>query len=519
MAFLDQGQPYQVGPKEQSGYYQNPLVKEATPEDLEYLKKQNKVREHAAKHNQFQALTANDPKYGNWDAFSFTNIFAQILLPFLAPKYNTKASKSTTTGNLTEHWGSTVELPGLTLIALSEHRDVYPVVGFGRTGIKSFTTGNILHAGTLGFTIFDENPFANAIRAYAAWRGEEPTADHVNFTSPTELPPFDINLIFFNDRGDAAATQLIRSVKLIDSSKNISTNDVQLTDSYSFMAASVSNIISINKYARGLSGDNATTNTPKSRIIADLERLTAPNGNSTWNSSSPVPRSVAADNQNILDGSTQTAYNSANWTVGNTTVQNAIYTVSTSLASSAGTINNTVSVVTPYGTGNTFTWQPNLGIWKTAQAITLNVSGQLNTSVVWTASGSAPSGVSIAMTIKPNVVIVNPPPGLNISYSIYDSYRSSPFAVYTKKVNDFYGPYRIYPGSAPHFVTVTGSGTVDTEADWNSYTYTGSVTTSGNAFQIPQSYYNIEISLTPTQNFVDSINPTIVYVENKITLS
>jgi hypothetical protein len=144
--------------------------------------------------------------------YSFADVKTKIVLPF----------------------GQPIDIYGLTLISLSEHRDTYPVTALGRAGIKGMTLGHLLIAGTLAFNVIKQNPFAEAIQAYAHWMGNSANSIWI---SPTELPPFDLNLIFFNSNADASYLTL-RSVKILDSSKNISINDIRLTDVYSFMAAS-----------------------------------------------------------------------------------------------------------------------------------------------------------------------------------------------------------------------------------------------------------------------------------------
>lgn len=164
-----------------------------------------------------------DSIYGMPRSFSFTDVHATIILPF----------------NPGQGDSSSCYLPGLTLISISEHRDVFPVVSLGRRGIKGFTTGHRTTAGTLGFTLLGEIPFADAMRRYMSWRG---MTSQLKFASPDELPPFDLSLVFMNEKGENASL-LIRSVKLLDRSQNISVRDIQLTEVYSFMATNCSYFI------------------------------------------------------------------------------------------------------------------------------------------------------------------------------------------------------------------------------------------------------------------------------------
>lgn len=169
--------------------------------------------------------TTWDEEYGFPQAFSFVDVKATIVLPFI-PKPGVSQVCS---------------LPGLTLLSTSEHRDVYPVVSLGRRGIKNYTTGHRTTAGTLGFTLTGQSPFAEAISKYCAWKNGLGT---VTLTSIDELPPFDISLHFITERGaEFGASVVLRGVKILDRSQNISIRDIQLNEAYSFMAVNSSYMI------------------------------------------------------------------------------------------------------------------------------------------------------------------------------------------------------------------------------------------------------------------------------------
>lgn len=154
----------------------------------------------------------------NTPTFSFTDANATVVLPFIVQGESQQCL-----------------LPGLTLFSVSEHRDAYPVVGLGKAGIKGYTQGHRITAGSLAFTLFGSNPFAEVIRKYAIW-SSNPEVKHI---SADELPPFDLILTFSNDKG-VSTSFFLRGVKLLDRSQNISVRDIQLTEIYSFMAASCS---------------------------------------------------------------------------------------------------------------------------------------------------------------------------------------------------------------------------------------------------------------------------------------
>lgn len=151
--------------------------------------------------------------------FNFADIQAKAVLSFRVPGGPT-----------------VVDLPGLSVISLSRHRDVYPVTSSGRSGIKGWTTGHSLVAGTLGFTVLSRQPFLDMMQLYAHWIG---APLRLFYMSPDQLPPFDLNLVFVSDRGHVSQS-VIRSLKIVDQSINLNTQDPLTTEAYAFEAAAMS---------------------------------------------------------------------------------------------------------------------------------------------------------------------------------------------------------------------------------------------------------------------------------------
>lgn len=138
-----------------------------------------------------------------------------------------------------------IELPSITLIGLSTHRDTYPVVSSGRRGIKGFTTGHAVVAGSLGFTITDEAPFAPLLRAYATYIGN---ATYAESFMPNELPPFDLVCVFKDDKiRDGAMGFKISGVKILDSSTVIGVDNLVINYTYSFMAMRVTEMMNLDQ--------------------------------------------------------------------------------------------------------------------------------------------------------------------------------------------------------------------------------------------------------------------------------
>jgi hypothetical protein len=136
--------------------------------------------------------SANDKKIGTdiLDSyiqpvtFNFIDASAAVILPFYLNEKD-----------------SFIPLKGLSILSISEHADGYPVTALGNKGISGFTRGHALTAGSLGFTIFDRDPFWEIIKKYNEWVGID---SKKAITRPHHLPPFDIIINFVNNDGEVA---------------------------------------------------------------------------------------------------------------------------------------------------------------------------------------------------------------------------------------------------------------------------------------------------------------------------
>lgn len=162
--------------------------------------------------------------YGDPVSFSFTDVQVQAIVPFYNPSKNLPIG---------------LPIHGLNLLSLSTHRDHFPVTSLGHNGIQGYTSGHRTSAGSLGFTVLGEDPWAPVLRAYSEWRGyHQPLV----WTGIDEVPPFDLSLLFVNQAGNSAAV-LIRSIKITDTGRQLSTRDIQLTHIYAFMATRITTLI------------------------------------------------------------------------------------------------------------------------------------------------------------------------------------------------------------------------------------------------------------------------------------
>lgn len=186
-------------------------------------------------------LKEGDPLYGNPLTYSFADVHATLLFPFIIPG---------------DPAPPIIRLPGLTLLSWSSHTDKYAVTSLGKKRIKGITRGNRTCAGTLGFTVLGESAFNQAVRMYNAWAD---VSGQTDITEPDTLPPLDLSLVFINARQEVSRV-LIRGLEILDKANNISVQDVQLSEVYSFLALSITNLTHEERpVERGLGGATSRT--------------------------------------------------------------------------------------------------------------------------------------------------------------------------------------------------------------------------------------------------------------------
>lgn len=175
---------------------------------------------HSSNYNAGQVL---DP-YKQPVTFTFIDAIATAVLPF----------------HLQGSGSPIIKLPGLSVLAISEHCDTYPVTSLGNKGIDGFTRGHALTAGSLGFTVFDRDPWWDIIAKFDQWVGNDVTR---SITRPHNLPPFDIIISFANDKGQTADL-VLRSVVILDGSQTMGVDTIKMTQAYSFICKGVTTFLS-----------------------------------------------------------------------------------------------------------------------------------------------------------------------------------------------------------------------------------------------------------------------------------
>lgn len=158
--------------------------------------------------------------------------------------------------------GQMVKFATLTMIAVSMHRDTFPVTVMSRVEPVGFTRGHRMIAGTMVFSVFDRSAFAHAL----ADGDSEPS---VTFATPShltepkialvnmnadELPPFDVHMIYANEEGTLCYEGL-RGVRIVDEGGIRSMELMQIQESFSYMAVEKIPLQPFSKYIQSSEKD------------------------------------------------------------------------------------------------------------------------------------------------------------------------------------------------------------------------------------------------------------------------
>lgn len=165
--------------------------------------------------------------YGSARDLSFANLHASVMVPFALRGKRTVSPS--------------YDLKGLSFVSWSTHRDKFVVGSTGTVNAKGFTYGRRTVAGTLGFNILDESPWADLLREYGNWigRGRRTYKSHID-----ELPPFDMSLLFMDRHNPMNSTHvLLTGVSVVDVTHSVAIQDIQLTGVYSFMAMGITELV------------------------------------------------------------------------------------------------------------------------------------------------------------------------------------------------------------------------------------------------------------------------------------
>ena len=237
-----------------------------------------------------------------------------------------------------------IEVKGLTLLSWSKHRDGYPVTGLGKSRFKGITPGHRTVAGTIGFNVFGESPFSEALRRYQqsiGYLGGTATMD------VDELPPFELSLVFLTPNGDFSRV-LIRGVSIIDESSNLSVRDTQLTEVFSFIAVSATNLHAGPTF-RDLTLLEGTSTPPVTKQKDWAGVKTAPTTSSTTSSSTTATTGTTTTPSTTTSTTTPISTPASHSTTTTSTTTSSTTTSATTMTTTATPI--TVTSTSPGGPG------------------------------------------------------------------------------------------------------------------------------------------------------------------------
>lgn len=135
-----------------------------------------------------------------------------------------------------------ITLGTLSVVAISEMRDTFPVSVLSTIAPVGFTRGHRITAGSLVFSVFDRGSFSYLVDADTAPAQHNSVQDALDGTgslsfydTPADaLPPFDIHMVYNSD--GIMCYEGLRGVRIVNQGMGRSMESAALQESYSFLA-------------------------------------------------------------------------------------------------------------------------------------------------------------------------------------------------------------------------------------------------------------------------------------------
>lgn len=133
-------------------------------------------------------------------------------------------------------------------LSYSIYRPTFPVYGLGQINPRGITRGQRSIAGTLIFTVFDRHVLKSVIETYndsttqtqnSLYKFTEDELVYMKEQMKTdELPPFDINISFLNEYGNAATLNLY-GVHILTEGQTMSIEDMITENTMQYIAMDI----------------------------------------------------------------------------------------------------------------------------------------------------------------------------------------------------------------------------------------------------------------------------------------
>lgn len=133
-------------------------------------------------------------------------------------------------------------------ISYSIYRPTTPVYALGRINAKGIVRGQRTIAGSIIFTVFDRHVLKSMMDSYV-YKKDEQEANRYKLTSDEivemrknmktdEMPPFDINITFMNEHGNAATLNLY-GVSILTEGQTMSIEDIYTENTMQYIAMDI----------------------------------------------------------------------------------------------------------------------------------------------------------------------------------------------------------------------------------------------------------------------------------------
>ncbi len=134
---------------------------------------------------------------------------------------------------------TTMVLANIQTISVSTFREKMPIRGLGQIGPKGYTRGIRSIAGSIVFTMFNQEVLWDFLRLKSGDADSGDEAQQFRYVTIDQIPPFDVILMFANEYG-FLSRQVIRGVDLAATGQVMSVQDLYIEKTAQYVALDIS---------------------------------------------------------------------------------------------------------------------------------------------------------------------------------------------------------------------------------------------------------------------------------------